>query len=218
MNALEKLLSVARQEMNWDVRKLAVHFVSSGLPHHALNRLRTHLLIQSGIRIGQNAAIGGPLRITGPGDVASLFSIGDGSFVSGPLHVDLGARVKIGARVYIGDDVKLLTGTHEIAESQQRCGSQRWAPIEIGDGSWIGSAVTILPGATIGNGAIIGAGAVVTGNVPPDTLYAGVPARFVRDLEGGEQSKSSAPQSGIRIVNAARADTHPPPPRVAVGR
>lgn len=217
MNALDKLLAVARQEMNCDVRKLAVHLVSAGLPHHAMNRLRTRVLIQSGVRIGQNAAIGGPLRITGPGDMCSLLSIGDGSYVSGPLHIDLGASVRIGARVYIGDDVKLLTGTHEIAESQQRCGDQRWAPIEIGDGTWIGSAVTILPGATIGSGAIIGAGAVVTGNVPSDTLYAGVPARFVRDLEG-EQSRGPEPRSGIRIVSAARADSVPPPARVAVSR
>jgi acetyltransferase-like isoleucine patch superfamily enzyme len=217
MKALDKLLTVARQEMNYDVRKLAVHLLSSGLPHHALNRLRTRLLIQSGVRIGQNAAIGGPFRITGPGDVGELLSIGDGSYISGPLHVDLGASVKIGARVYIGDDVKLLTGTHEIAESHQRCGSQRWAPIEIGDGTWIGSAVTVLPGATIGSGAIIGAGAVVTGAVPPDTLYAGVPARFVRDLDG-ERSTSRSPPSGIRIVSAARAGALQPPPREALGR
>jgi len=216
MNTLEKLLSVARQEINCDVRKLAVHLVSSGLPHHALNRLRTHLLAQSGVRIGQNAAIGGPFRITGPGDVSSLLSIGEGSYISGPLHIDLGASVRIGARVYIGDDVKLLTGTHEIAESEQRCGHQRWAPIEIGDGTWIGSAVTVLPGATIGNGAIIGAGAVVTGTVPPDTLFAGVPARFVRDLE--KEPGRSMPRSGIHIVSGVRSEGVPPTARVAVSR
>jgi maltose O-acetyltransferase len=218
MKALDKLLSVARQEMNWDLRKIAVHLLSSGLPHHACNRVRTHLLIRSGVHIGRNAAIGGPFRITGPGGLGSLLSIGEGSYISGPLHVDLGARVRIGARVYIGDDVKLLTGTHEIAESKQRCGSQRWAPIEIGDGTWIGSAVTVLPGVTIGNGAIIGAGAVVTGDVPSDTLFAGVPARFVRDLEG-DGGTSRPPQSGIRIVSAARVDkTLPPLPRAALGR
>jgi maltose O-acetyltransferase len=198
MIALEKLRSVRRTEFGFDLRKVAVSALSSGLlPQHGLNRLRTHLLIGAGVRIGRDAAIAGPLRITGPGAVGELLSIGPGSFISGPLHVDLGARVRIGARVYIGDDVKLLTGTHAIGGSEQRCGRLRWASIEIGDGTWIGPRVTVVPGVRIGRGAIVGAGAIVTANVPPDTMFAGVPARFIRNLETSE-AVSADPRSGIR--------------------
>jgi acetyltransferase-like isoleucine patch superfamily enzyme len=50
----------------------------------------------------------------------------------------------------------------------------------------IGSNVTILCGITIGEDAIIGAGSVVTKNVPPKTVVAGNPAKFIRSLQEGE--------------------------------
>jgi acetyltransferase-like isoleucine patch superfamily enzyme len=197
MEGLAKWVRVGRQELDWDLRKVAVRALSSALPQHGFNRLRTHLLDSAGVCIGRGAAIGGPLRITGPGEVSTLLSIGPGAFISGPLHVDLGAPVRIGARVYIGDDVKLLTGTHEMGGSEQRCDRLRWARIEIGDGTWIGSRVTIMPGVTIGRGAVVGAGALVTADVASDTLVAGVPARFIRNLNAGEVA-TPVPPSGTR--------------------
>ncbi len=54
--------------------------------------------------------------------------------------------------------------------------------IYIEDEVWIGANVTILPGITIGKCAVIGAGSVVTKNVEPYGVYAGVPARKIRDI------------------------------------
>ncbi len=55
-------------------------------------------------------------------------------------------------------------------------------PVRVGDGADIGVNAVLLPGAHIGAGAIVGAGAVVTGDtqVPPNTIYAGVPAKLIR--------------------------------------
>ena len=49
------------------------------------------------------------------------------------------------------------------------------------------AAVTILPGVHIGRCAVIGAGSVVTGDVEAYHLYAGVPARKIRDIRTGER-------------------------------
>lgn len=49
-------------------------------------------------------------------------------------------------------------------------------------GASIGSGSTILSNVTIGEKAIIGAGSVVTKDVPPNTVFAGNPARFLREL------------------------------------
>ena len=50
----------------------------------------------------------------------------------------------------------------------------------VGNDVWIGQNVTILPGVHIGDGAIIGLNSVVGCNVPPYTIYAGNPAKFIR--------------------------------------
>ena len=54
--------------------------------------------------------------------------------------------------------------------------------ISVGNGCWIGANVTILDGVNIGNGCVIAAGSVVTKNVPDNVLYAGVPAKFKKNL------------------------------------
>jgi len=150
----------------------------------------------------------GPLDLTGTGRLAELFSIGDDTFVTGPLHVDLGAAVRIGDRVRIGHHVALLTVDHEIGPSEQRCGNVLVAPVIIGDGAWLASRVTILPGVSVGNGSIVAAGAVVTHDVPPNTLVAGVPARVVRDLP------EDAPPVSRHRFTAATSE----PPRGPVAR
>ncbi|QWG03992.1 hypothetical protein KMW28_13775 [Flammeovirga yaeyamensis] len=54
-------------------------------------------------------------------------------------------------------------------------------PIEIGENCWIGRGCIILAGVTIGDGAIIAANSVVNKNIPSNTIYGGVPAKFIKD-------------------------------------
>lgn len=179
-------------------RAVAAHLVSRGLPQFAFNRVRTTLVRAAGISIGSGSAIMGALYITGPGPVG-LLSIGDGTYVSGWLHVDLGASVVIGNRVHFGQGVTLLTMDHEIGPTEERCGRLVAAPIRVDDGAWIASHVTILPGVSVGRGAIVAAGALVAADVAPDTMVGGVPAKFVRNLD------DDAPQS-MRRQRAEPAD------------
>lgn len=47
-------------------------------------------------------------------------------------------------------------------------------------GASIGANATILAGITIGENALIGAGSVVTKNVPPNEIWVGNPAKFLK--------------------------------------
>ncbi|QEK13194.1 acyltransferase [Crassaminicella thermophila] len=54
---------------------------------------------------------------------------------------------------------------------------------------WIGANVTILKGVRIGEGSIIGAASVVTKDVPPFSVYTGVPSKKVRQRWEFDQIK-----------------------------
>jgi acetyltransferase-like isoleucine patch superfamily enzyme len=55
--------------------------------------------------------------------------------------------------------------------------------IEIGSDSWIGAGAIVLPGVTIGSGVIIGANSVMKSDAPSYTVWAGSPARKIKDLQ-----------------------------------
>lgn len=55
--------------------------------------------------------------------------------------------------------------------------------IIIEDKVFIGASSIILKGTHIGEGAIIGAGSVVSGNVPPYEIWAGNPARYIKNTQ-----------------------------------
>ena len=58
------------------------------------------------------------------------------------------------------------------------------------DYALIGMGATVLDGAVVGEGAIVAAGALVLSNtiIEPNTIWAGVPAKFVKKVDP-EQSK-----------------------------
>jgi len=165
-------------------RRLVTLAMANVLPQFLFNYTRTWILRAGGLSIGPDSLVMGHLVVTGPGDWRKLISIGEKTMITGPLYVDLGAAVRIGSLVRIGHDAMLLTVGHEIGSPILRCGPQSMAPIEIGDGAWLASRVTILPGVCVGAGAVVAAGAVVTKDVPPNTLVGGVPAKPIRDLDG----------------------------------
>ena len=92
--------------------------------------------------------------------------------------------ISIGDNVYLTNNITFLThdgGTllfrDEIPDLEIT------KPIVIKNNVYIGFNVTILPGVTIGNNVVIGANSVVTKNVPDNCVYAGNPAKFIKNIE-----------------------------------
>lgn len=102
------------------------------------------------------------------------------------------APIRVGRDCSIAPACLLVTGSHEIGEPDCRAGRGFNAPIEIGDGCWLGARVTVLAGVTIGKGCVIAAGAVVAKDVPDNSLAGGVPARAIRMLAPGGPSSADA--------------------------
>lgn len=60
---------------------------------------------------------------------------------------------------------------------------------KIGNDVWIGNRAIVLQGVSIGTGSVIGAGSVVTHDIPPYEIWAGNPARKIRDRFDEDEKK-----------------------------
>lgn len=109
--------------------------------------------------------------------------VGYGCYFNREVMIDAGGGVTIGSHVQFAPRSMVVTSTHEIGAPPMRGGTPVFLPVTIGDGCWIGAGSLILPGVSVAAGCVIAAGAVVTKNTEPNGLYAGVPARRLRDLE-----------------------------------
>jgi acetyltransferase-like isoleucine patch superfamily enzyme len=109
-------------------------------------------------------------------------SVGSSALINHGTHIENVARVEIGENAALGQFTTILTSTHEIGPSEYRAGQWMARPVIVGKGCWIGARSVVLPGVTIAEGCIVAAGSVVREDCQPDGLYAGVPARRIRDL------------------------------------
>ena len=122
--------------------------------------------------------------------------VGEGTFI-GPFveiqrSVHIGARCRIQSHsficelVTIGDDCVIAHGVMFINDLFAHGGPARgdkslWRSTRVGNRVSIGSNATILP-VSICDGVVIGAGSVVTRDIVAPGVYAGNPARKLRDL------------------------------------
>lgn len=109
-------------------------------------------------------------------------TVGDDCMINEGVVFDRSADITIGPRVSIGPGAMLCTSSHALGGSSRRAEAVTRAPIVVDEGSWIGARALVLPGVHIGAGVVVAAGAVVTADCQADGLYAGVPARRVKDL------------------------------------
>ena len=133
---------------------------------------------------GKNIQINGVPRIY---DINKL-KLGNNISINTRCVLQSYGGIKIGNNVTISDGAKILTRSLKVnnyidnAKKTER--DHVDAPVEIGAGTWIATNAIVLPGVKIPRNCIIAAGAVVTKSlVGESSIYAGVPARFIKHLE-----------------------------------
>lgn len=95
-------------------------------------------------------------------------------------------RIDLSLRVTIGDDVGLspdvVVYTHGYWLSPLEGYPCQYAPVEIHNGVIIGFRSVLLPGSRVYAGSVVGAQSVVAGWLNPKGIYAGNPARLIREV------------------------------------
>lgn len=110
--------------------------------------------------------------------------IKDGTHIGDNTIIDVTDNINIGYEVAIGPNCVLYTHDHDYSQKEKASwkGGTYTKPITIGDGAWIGSGVTILPGINIGSRCVVAAGSVITKNLEANSVYGGVPAKFIKSI------------------------------------
>lgn len=134
-------------------------------------------------------------------------------FVRGPVFVDYGENTYFGKNVYFnfnlvildvcpvhignncffGPNISILTALHSLVASERELyfdeekgyvtDREYGAPITIGNDCWFGGNVTILPGVAIHDNVVVGAGSVVTHDLESGCVYAGNPAKKIKEIK-----------------------------------
>ena len=136
--------------------------------------------------------------------VALSAEIRPGAYIVGCSQITIGTNVVIrpGTMIHaetetlehsveIEDDVLIGSGVHIYVENHHfnnpdvsiiYQGHSQAEKVTLGEGSWIGANVIILPGVTIGKNCVVGAGSVVTKNVPDFSIAVGIPAKVIKKI------------------------------------
>lgn len=91
-------------------------------------------------------------------------------------------QIRIGRNVMIAPGCGLTPYQHRLDDLTRPMSRQDLTSkgdILIEDDVWLGMGVKVMDGVRIGRGAVVGANAVVTGDIPPYSIAAGVPARVI---------------------------------------
>lgn len=119
------------------------------------------------------------VQITDPFNI----EFGEGSSINiGCIFLSEG-KIKIGKNVLIAPNCLFTSHQHSFSDNKKLIYEQPIikSPIRIHDDVWVGAGAIILPGVEIHDGAIVGAGSIVTKDIPKMEIWAGNPAKKIKN-------------------------------------
>ena len=141
--------------------------------------LKRWLLRRFGAQIGPSVIIKPSVHVKHPWRL----SVGENAWIGERSWIDNLAPVRIGANVCVSQGAYICTGNHDWSDPGM---GLVVAPIEIGEGAWVGAFAKVAPGVTVGEQAVLCLGSVLFADAEPDGIYLGNPAERVgtRALRG----------------------------------
>ncbi len=110
----------------------------------------------------------------------SVIFISAPDFGSEPFLIEIGARTKITAGCrFINHDGAMYT----IRNLEKFSDARNFGRIKLGENCFVGNNCTFLPGSQMGDNCILGAGSVLNSSMPDNSVYAGVPAKFICTID-----------------------------------
>lgn len=113
----------------------------------------------------------------------SVIKIGNNVSINNNFSASALSSIEIQDHVLIGYNCSIIDNDGHSIDPNNRNDNSKPASVLIEKNVLIGSNVTLLKGVTIGENSVIGNGSVVTKNIPKNSVFAGNPAKFIREIE-----------------------------------
>ena len=128
-----------------------------------IKNITIKLAVNRGLKIGKN-----------------LFVQGIPNFGSEPYLIEIGDNVTIAEDVSFinhGGDARVTKNIEKYKDGRN------FGRIKIGNNTFIGKGTILLPGVQIGNNCIIGSLSTVTHSIPSNSVFGGIPAKFICSID-----------------------------------
>lgn len=110
----------------------------------------------------------------------NLYVQGVPNFGSEPFLIEIGDNVTIAEGVGFinhGGDARVTKRIEKYKDGRN------FGRIKIGNNTFIGKGSILMPGVSVGNNCIIGSLSIVSSSVPDNTVYGGIPAKFICTID-----------------------------------
>jgi len=143
------------------------------------------------IQIGKHVSVGpyAEIRVykrSPRSSVEGRLVLGDRVLLAAGVNIiAAGGTIRLGEASGIGQHSVVVAANHQVTLGREylfTAWNEVRTGVEIGDNVWVAANCVLLPGTRIGSNAVIGAGSVVTGEVPANEIWAGVPARKIKNV------------------------------------
>lgn len=149
------------------------------LPGKMVHKFRLGVLRKLGAKLAGDVVIGRGTTILGP----SYLRIDKGASIARDSVLDARGGLEIGENALIGFETVILTSTHNFQSKSIPIVQQGMYVLssKVGSNVWIGARSFLMPGVEIGDDTIVGAMSLVNKNLECASIFAGVPAKKIRD-------------------------------------
>lgn len=172
----ERIYETAPELLCDEIENTRLHIAELNTGYHTPDEIRTILERIWGQQLDSSVRLFPPFYTA----FGKMTTVGKEVFINfGCTFLDQGG-ITLEDGVFIGPGVKIATEGHP--EKPEKRHSLVTAPVVIRRNAWIGAGAVILPGVTVGVNAIVAAGAVVKKDVADNTIVAGIPAKYIRDI------------------------------------
>jgi putative colanic acid biosynthesis acetyltransferase WcaF len=138
-----------------------------------LHRWRAFVLRCFGARVGRGARVYASVSIWLPANL----ELGDNVLIGPGARLYNQGRITIGARSVISQRAHVCASSHDVRDPHFQLVLR---PVTIGEGCWVAAEAFVGPGVIMGDRSVLAARGALFCNVPPDAIFSGNPAAFLK--------------------------------------